>query len=319
VQVVVGPVPDGTRIGDTNIAVDATSLYWTECSDNGQTSIVMKASKGGGAQVTLASGPSSRCPGGIAVDATSAYWTQYPVHEFSMIDVMKVPLAGGAVTTLASTASEADPFYGYDGGPIALDASSVYYLGSGSVMKVALAGGAPTTLSTQSEPAQLALDSSHVYWSGFRPMETTAYAITSLPLGGGAVTTILKEGSPTFAVGASGLYWSSLKASEAFGKGEVRLLTAPLGGGATTTLASIQDPNSNGMWGMAVDSTHLYSVVGGGKLDGHRYDGAVMKVPLTGGAPTTLATGHSPSGDIVVDSTSVYWVSAMGIQRVTPK
>ena len=321
VEVIVTPVPGDDLAFGTHIAVDATSLYWTQCSRSGQIATVVKAPKGGGTQVTLASGPSGRCPGGIAVDATSAYWTQYSMLAPSRINVMQVPLAGGAVTTLASTASQADPFYGYDGGPIAVDASSVYYLSSGSVMKVALSGGPPTTLATpKGPPAQLALNSSHVYWSAVSSSGgDTAFATMRVPLRGGRATTVFKEGGPTFSVGASGLYWSSLKASEAFGKGEVRLLTAPLGGGATTTLASIQDPNSAGLWGMTVDSTHLYSVVGSGKLDGHRYDGAVTKVPLTGGAPTTLATGHSPSGDIAVDSTSVYWVSAMGILSVTPK
>lgn len=50
--------------------------------------------------------------------------------------------------------------------------------------------------------------------------------------------------------------------------------------------------------------------------------GAVMKVPIGGGAPTTLATtsgAHTEPEDLVVDSTYVYWIDAFGggaVERV---
>src|SRR5262249_7578971 len=36
-------------------------------------------------------------------------------------------------------------------------------------------------------------------------------------------------------------------------------------------------------------------------------NGMVMKMPLAGGAPTTLATGQNTIFDLAVDSTTVYW------------
>ena len=61
------------------IAVDATSVYWTNKSSVGG---VMKVPLGGGSPTILASGQSV----GIAVDATSVYWTYYGSST-----VMKAP------------------------------------------------------------------------------------------------------------------------------------------------------------------------------------------------------------------------------------
>jgi len=117
------------------VAVDATSIYWTDNGDtNSQGDVtrgdVMKVPLGGGTAVTLAA--QQYLPEFIAVDATSVYWIDRGAQTSTVLNVstvMAAPLGGGAVTTLAQ--GQAIPQ------GMALGASAVLWtMWSGSVGRV---------------------------------------------------------------------------------------------------------------------------------------------------------------------------------------
>jgi hypothetical protein len=99
-----------------NVAVDGTSLYWSDGT-------LSKMPVGGGDIITLSSA-NEPGPTGIAIDGTYAYWT-------TSTEIRKVPLAGGTITTLGATTGY--PFL------VAVGDTGVYFTnsGTGTVMKVA--------------------------------------------------------------------------------------------------------------------------------------------------------------------------------------
>ena len=99
------------------LAVDATSVYWTNHGSGQFTSdgSVMSVPIAGGTPVTLA--PGRVAPGGIAVDASNVYWTEYGGNGKALGAVMAVPLAGGNPTSLVP--ARTDP------GSLVVDATNV--------------------------------------------------------------------------------------------------------------------------------------------------------------------------------------------------
>ncbi len=94
------------------IAVDATSVYW---SDVGSSQLMKAPLAGGPATLVMSESPQIDA---ITVDAASVYWTTLGAIE-------KMPLGGGAATALASSG----------GWWLATDATSVYWANPSGIFK----------------------------------------------------------------------------------------------------------------------------------------------------------------------------------------
>jgi hypothetical protein len=137
--------------------------------------------------------------------------------------------------------------------------------------------------------------------------------ITSYPLGGGPPTALLaaKSARPVeMAVDGSFVFWTEYSG---------RVLRASLSGADVTTLADGQV----GPMSIVVHDGFVYWANSGTVLLRNGYwvasnDGAIMRVPISGGAPTTIAAGLAPPGQIGVDGVSVYWGSGDNMIRKAP-
>jgi hypothetical protein len=192
---------------------------------------------------------------------------------------------GRCTVTLASGLTSA--------GCVAVDAGNVYWvIGStgprfeGAVMKTPREGGAVTTLASGEGfpwPCHIALDETSVYWGG-----QSADTVRKVSQNGGSITT-LASGQPAtggLAVDATSVYWTG---------GYAGVMKMARGGGAPVLLAT------QGGEGLAIDSHDVYWTSRSGQ-----HDGGVLRVPLDGGAVSTLASVPDLPEAIALDAVNVY-------------
>jgi hypothetical protein len=227
----------------------------------------------------------------LTVDTTSVYWTTV-TSTLTGIDVMKASLCGGTATTLASGQSMNPSL-------LAVGSTDVYWVtleggadGPGQVMQVPLEGGTPTALATKVLPTALALDAANLYWTD----EATG-TVMKVPLAGGTPVPLVGSGTSggfgSVAVDATDAYWWA---------NQYGLRKVPLAGGDVTTLVPDTVPIGD-FWHFVLSGENLYF---GADLGPY----ALLTVPVTGGAPTVLASGPDVVGSLAVDGTSAYWLSS---------
>ncbi len=213
----------------TAIAVDNANVYWANLGNSSARSgSIMKVGVDGGTPTTIVSGIGS--PGGIAVDSAHLYWVDDTA-------VMSMPIGGGGATTLASS-----PGWSWS---LASDGAWLVWTpvgGSpatpdiGTVVAASTAGGTPTTLASgqifpRENVGHIAVAAARAYW-----VDYALGKVLSVPLAGGAVTTLAADqDQPTaVAVDATSVYWTN---QGTYGSSAGTLMKVALEGGSPTTLA----------------------------------------------------------------------------------
>ena len=193
-----------------------------------------------------------------------------------------------------------------------VDATAVYGLTSGGLLKVPLCGGVPTTLASPQNAEGLAIDATSVYWTDFLASSDPGparFTVSRVSKSGGAPTllaTLPYNDQGTIAVDANAVYVAGTDGSpDGGGLSDPGLvLELPLAGGPPIVLASQQQ----GPVALALDATSLYWINGGPAVSvTSSAPGSVVKMPLNGGAITTLAVGPSGSEMTVQGSTLVWY------------
>jgi len=150
-------------------------------------------------------------------------------------------------------------------------------------------------------PQGIAVDATSVYWTTYAPSTGT---VMKVDVNGGVPRTLASEqgGPQGIVVDRTNVYWLDVSNGV-----DGTVMRMDLDGGNVTTLARSPVPGS-----IAIDDTSLYWTDLG--------PGSVRKIPVGGGAVTTLALASPTSGPggIVVDATSVYWTDSRAPNRLRP-
>jgi hypothetical protein len=246
--------------------------------------VILKVPVGGGTPTTFASG--AIYPLSLSLDSTNVYWVAQGGGSGSSGAVLAATLDGGSVSTLAYDLEE--PTFLAVSGPWVCWVE----LGTDMLKGKNLVNGETLNLSPGGNPANLAVNSSEVFWSN----GMMAGSVNSAELDGGPGGMTLATGlvyPGGIAADDTNVYWAN-GGSDGHGQS---VMQVPIEGGTPTVLSSGgQDPSF-----LVIDEASVYWT--------DVEQGTVLKVPIGGGTITTLAAKQFQPTFLAVDGANVYWAS----------
>jgi hypothetical protein len=150
-------------------------------------------------------------------------------------------------------------------------------------------GRCVTTLATnQMQPRSIASDGVNVFWANAAPDE-----VMSVPICGGhaAPLAITADAPNSVAVDATRVYWAETSSVKAWSK--------------STGVVSIIAPGQASASGIALGPSDIYWA-------NDVADGGILRAPLDGGDPVTIVPYVGNPYEVVVSSTTVYWIAYAG-------
>jgi hypothetical protein len=231
----------------------------------------------------------------------------------------------------------------------AVDGVNMYYTTysstGGPINRIPKQGGTPTPLADgQVEAMAIATDGRYVYWLNQSDPGSSTGQLNKVPVGGGPVETMAEgvpynydlkvDGTDLYLATSSGLkkiptaggtlaqiqdgYFNGVAfdAGYIYGLETIALFKIPKAGGAAVSLC---DPNAyagaypNG--GLAAGPTHIFWTVSSSG------DGAVLKVPLSGGTPSVVLSSIAEPRALAIEGSYLFYAcesaTSPGIYQMT--
>lgn len=295
------------------IAVDEVNVYWANSGNSGANdAAIMSVPKDGGVATTLVSPIVLSLWENVAIAAANerVYWTDSNY-------VMAVPREGGSTIHLVGSTpnlSTAESAVG-----LTVNAQGIFWAWGfgakkgpcgGGVARASPDGSTVNTLMTYVVELGGAMNALH----GFAVDSTNVYVsntdILKISIDDGQATTLASDQVPVGpVVDNCNVYWNTFTSTTGYS-----LKSVAKAGGSIRTLTSVSGTyNVQGGQFIAIDGGSVYYSAVNGLV------GKIMKVATNGGPITTLACSADLPGPLVVDDTSIYWLTQGGAVMKTAK